>query len=246
MSSFVMAEFLETTYQMLDSKIVSFSSSTEILKHTRALITYILLLFPSFCVIYTVCKLISIETALAIVCLSASTIIQIVGSLFVYTLFLFNVKYPIDNLDETILNIRDSVNKLIIAGSVFSAFTGLWFVKVRDLDWTSCLITQIYNMYHVRNKYKYEYNTFISLVFGLATFAYYATFTVEKTAHVDWITSWPDWIIFFSTGFEKCCKTHVRLLATSFVVARATYASYWKNFFMVLEKSKDPYNILMA
>ena len=164
----------------------------------------------------------SIETALPIVCLSGSTIIQIVGSLLVYTLFLFNVKYPMENLDKTILNIRDSVNKLIIAGSVIGAFSGLWIVKVRDLDWTPCLITHIYNMYHVRNKYKYEYNTFLSLVFGLATFAYYATFTVEKTAHFDWTISWSDWITFLSSCPDKCCRTHVGLLAISFVVALAT------------------------
>ncbi|XP_078312869.1 uncharacterized protein LOC144619294 [Crassostrea virginica] len=221
-SSFVMAVFLETTYQLLDSKIVSFSSSTEISNHIRALMTYIFLLFPSFCVIYTVFKFISIETALAIVCLSCSTIIQILGSLLVYTLFLFNVKYPMENLDETILNIRASVNKLVIAGYVTGASSGLWMVKVRGLDWTTCLITHIYNLYHVRNKYKYESNTFISLLFWLATFTYYATFTDEETAQVDWIMSWSDWIMYLSSCFEKCCRTPVGLLVTSVGVARAT------------------------
>ena len=124
---------------------MSFSSSTEISKHIRALMTYIFLLFPSFCVIYTVCKLTSIEKTLVIGCLSGSTIIQIVGSLLVYTLFQFNVKYPMDNLNETIIIIRDSVNELVIAGSVIGAFRSSWMVICRCFDWTPYLIIHIYN-----------------------------------------------------------------------------------------------------
>nr|XP_022339803.1 RING finger protein 145-like [Crassostrea virginica] len=221
-SSLVMAVFLETTYQLMDSKIVSFSSSKKKSKHIRALMTYILLLFPSFCVIYTVCKLTSIEKTLVIVCLSGSTIIQIVGSLLVYTLFQFNVKYPMDNLNETIFIIRDSLNKLVIAGSVIGTFRSSWMVICRRFDWTPYLITHIYNMYYVRNKYKYEYNTSIPLVLGLASFAYYAMITVEETAHFDWTMSWSDWITCLSTCFEKYCRTHVGLLSISVVVARVT------------------------
>ena len=45
-SFFVMAVFLETTYQMLDCKIMSFSASTKsLLKHIRALMTYFFFYF---------------------------------------------------------------------------------------------------------------------------------------------------------------------------------------------------------
>lgn len=99
----------------------------------------------------------SIENDLVLACLSGSTIINIVGSLLVYTLLLFDVKYPMVYLEETIIIIRASVNTLVIAGSVIGAVSGLWMVKVKGLGWTPCLIiVHIHYIYHVWNKWKYE------------------------------------------------------------------------------------------
>ena len=140
---------------------MSFSASTEmILNHIRALMTYILLLFSSCYIIYTVCKLVSIGTALTLVSLTGSTIIQIVGSLLVYTLILFDVTYSIENLDDTIFYIRASVCIIGLAGSLIGAVSGLWMIKVKGLGWTSCLIIHIY--YQVWNKFKNGYDAFIS------------------------------------------------------------------------------------
>ena len=109
-SFFVIAVFREITYQMLDSKIMSFGASTKkLLNHIRVLMTYFLLLFSSCYVIYTVCKLVSIGIALTFASLTGSTIIQIVGSLLVYTLILFDMKYYIENLDDAIFYIETSV-----------------------------------------------------------------------------------------------------------------------------------------
>ena len=162
-SFFVMAVFLETTYQMLDSKIMSFSASTKmILKHIRALMTYFIPLFSSCYVIYTVCKLVSIGTALTLASLTGSTIIQIVGSLLVYTctLILFDVKYSIENLDDTIFYIGTSVCILGLAGSIIGLFSGLWMITVKVLGCTPCLIIHIY--YQVWNTFKNGYDAFIS------------------------------------------------------------------------------------
>ena len=219
---FVMAVFLDITYQMLDSKIMSFRSSTEILIHIRALMTYVFLLFPSFCIIYIVCKLIRIGTVLTLVCFSGSTIIQIVGSLLMYTLFLFNVKFPMENLNAAILLIRASVNLLIFLGSLIGAFSGLFMVIVEGVGWTPCLITHFYNMHQVGNQYRYEYKTYCSFVSWLAIIAYYVTFTVKETAHVDWTMSWSDRITVLSACFEKCCRTYLGLFATSVVIGRVT------------------------
>ena len=105
---------------------MSFSASTKnILNHIRALMTYILLLFSSCYVIYTVCTLVSIGTALTLVSITGSTIIQIVGSVLVYILILFDVKYSIENLDDTIFYIRASVCIIGLVGSIIGAFSGL-------------------------------------------------------------------------------------------------------------------------
>ena len=140
---------------------MSFSASTKnILNHIRALMTYILLLFSSCYVIYIVCTLVSIGTALTLVSITGSTIIQIVGSVLVYILILFDVKYSIENLDDTIFYIRTSVCILGLVGSIIGAFSGLWMIKVKGLRWTPCLIIHIY--YQVWNKFKNGYNDFIS------------------------------------------------------------------------------------
>ena len=158
---FIVALFLDTTYQFLDSKIVSFSASTKISNHIRALMTYILLLLPSCYVIFSVCKLVNIGTALAIVILNGSTIIQIVGSLLVYTLFLYDVKYSLENLDDTIFYIRAFVNILVFVGAVICSCSGLRLIKVEGLSLiqTPCLIIHIY--YEVWNKFKNGYDAFI-------------------------------------------------------------------------------------
>ena len=157
----VLAVFLDTTYQLLDSKIVSFSASTKISNHIRAYLTYILLLLSSWYVMYTVLKLVDNETALIFLIFTGSTIIQIVCSLLVYTLFLYDIKYSIDNLDDTIFCIRASVNILVFAGSTFGAGIGLWVLKVEGLGWiqTPCSIIHIY--YQVRSKFKDGYDAFI-------------------------------------------------------------------------------------
>ena len=157
----VVAVFLDTTYQLLDSKIVSFSASTKIENHIRAYLTYILLLLSSCYVMYTILKFVDIGTALIVLIITGSTIIQIVGSLLVYTLFLYDVKYSIDNLDDTIFYMRASVNILVFVGSIFAAGIGLWVLKVEGLGWiqTPCLIIHIY--YQVWNEFKEGYEAFI-------------------------------------------------------------------------------------
>nr|XP_022339811.1 RING finger protein 145-like [Crassostrea virginica] len=157
----VVAVFLNTTYQILDAKIVFFSASTKISNHIRAYMTYILLLLSSCYVMYTVLKLVDIGTVLAFLIITGSTFIQIVGSLLVYTLFLYDVKYSIDNLDDTIFYMRASVNILVFVGSIFAAGIGLWVLKVEGLGWiqTPCLIIHIY--YQVWNEFKDGYDAFI-------------------------------------------------------------------------------------
>lgn len=138
---------------------MSFSSSTEISKYIRSLMTNIFLLFPSFYVIYKVYKFISIENDLVLACLSGSTIIKTVGSLLVYTLLLLDVKCPKEYLDIIIFVIRAVVNTLVIAGSVIGAVSGLLMVEVKGLGWTPCLIiVHIHYIYHVWNKWKYEFS----------------------------------------------------------------------------------------
>ena len=159
-SFFVMGIFLETTYEMLDSKILSFSASTKITNHIRALMTYIVLLASSCYVIYTICKLVNIGTAIAIVIHTSSTVVQIVGSLLVYTIFLYDVKYSIENLDDMIFCVRSLVSIVVFAGSVITSCSGLWVVKIEGLSWiqTSCLILHTYS--NVWNKFKDGYDVF--------------------------------------------------------------------------------------
>ena len=152
-SLLVVAIFLETTYQTLDSKIMSFSASTKYSNHIRPLMTYIILLLSSCYVVYTVCNLVGNGIPFPLVIVtdstiiqSASSLIQIVASLFVYTIFLYDIKYSVENLDDMIFYIRSFVSILVLVGSVNVSWSGLWVVIIEGLSWiqTSCLIIYFY------------------------------------------------------------------------------------------------------
>ena len=160
-SLLVVAIFLETTYQTLDSKIVSFSASTKYSNHIRPLMTYIILLVSSCFVVYSVCNLVRNGILLPLVIVFGSTIIEIVGSLLVYTLFLYDFKYSAENLDDTIFYIKSSVGILVFVGAVIVSCSGLWLVKNEGISWiqTPCLILHTY--FKVWNKFNDGYDAFI-------------------------------------------------------------------------------------
>ena len=74
------------------------------------------------------------------------------GSLLVYTLILFDVKYSIENLDDTIFYIRTSVCILGLAGSIIGIFSRLWMIAVKGLGWTPYLIIHIYYQFGISSK----------------------------------------------------------------------------------------------
>ena len=160
-SLLVVAIFLETTYQTLNSKIASFSASTKYSNHIRPLMTYIILLVSSCFVVNSVCTLVSNGLSLPLVIVFGSTIIEIVGSLLVYTLFLYDFKYSAENLDDTIFYIKSSVGILVFVGAVIVSCSGIWLVKNEGISWiqTPCLILHTY--FKVWNKFNDGYDAFI-------------------------------------------------------------------------------------
>lgn len=140
--------FLCNTYKLLNMKILTYgaSPSAKVVQHMKALGLYFIILVFLLCTVHVINQLLpDVMVTYPVLIIGFSSIVQIFCSMLTYFIFMYDVIYCVEHLEDRIFYLRSSVEVLDFLGSVIIACGGLWLIKTNGFSWiqTPMLLLQL-------------------------------------------------------------------------------------------------------
>nr|XP_022345118.1 RING finger protein 145-like [Crassostrea virginica]XP_022345119.1 RING finger protein 145-like [Crassostrea virginica]XP_022345120.1 RING finger protein 145-like [Crassostrea virginica]XP_022345121.1 RING finger protein 145-like [Crassostrea virginica] len=162
----VASSLIQSMYEMAEPMLLSLSAShnKNIFKHVRAIILFTFLwLFPLY-MTYSICQYFDLDFWLLVIMSSCLlTSVQVVGSLVIYTLFMYDGirRDPWESLDDIVYYTRSFVRILEFVVAVFVVCYGMKESILGEWSWINSSILIIHCYFNVWQRLQSGWKTFL-------------------------------------------------------------------------------------
>ena len=162
----VASSLIQSMYEMCDPILLALSAAhnKSICKHLRAILLFTFLwMFPLY-MTYSICQYFNLDFWLLVIMSSCLlTSVQVVGSLTVYALFMYDSlrTEPWDSLDDVIYYVRSTVRILEFVVAVFVVCYGLKESFFGEWSWINSSILLIHCYFNVWQRLQTGWKTFL-------------------------------------------------------------------------------------